>query len=68
MTVDHLVGNPLEVPGPLADLVRPDGHLDHVVLAHCPQWLGGRVVSGSSVLQQTNRLLAGSQRVHHKAR
>ena len=68
MTPDHLVWDPLEVPGSLADLVRPDGHLDHVVLAHRPQWLGCRVVGGSPVLQQTNRLLAGSQRVHHKAR
>ena len=67
VTVDHLVGDPLEVPGPLADPVRPDGHLDHVVLAHGPQWLGGRVVGGSSVLEQTDRLLAGSQRVHHEA-
>ena len=67
VTVDHLVGDPLEVPGPLADPVRPDGHLDHVVLAHGPQWLGGRVVGGSSVLEQTDRLLAWSQRVHHEA-
>ena len=68
VSIDHLVGNPLEVPGPLADPVRPDGHLDNVVLAHSPQWLGGRVVGGSSVLEQTDCFLAWSEGVHHKAR
>ena len=68
MAVDHLVGNPLEVPGPLAHPVRPDGHLDHVILTDSPQWLGGGVVGGSSVLEQTDCLLSRSEGVHHKAR
>ena len=68
MAIDHLVRNPLEVPGSLAHPVRPDGHLDHVILTDSPQWLGGRVVGGSSVLEQTDCLLSWSERVHHKAR
>ena len=34
VALQHLVGHPLKVPGSLAHPVRPDGHLDHVVLAH----------------------------------
>ena len=67
MALYHLVRDSLKVPGSLADLVRPDGHLDHVVLAHCPQWLGRRVVGGSSVLEQADCFLSWSQGVHHKA-
>ena len=67
MALYHLVRDSLKVPGSLADLVRPDGHLDHVVLAHSPQRLGGRVVGCRPILQETNRLLPGSERVHHEA-
>ena len=46
VTLDHLVRDPLEVPRPLADAIRPHRHLDHVVLAHSSQrlrcWVVGR--------------------------
>ena len=67
MPLDHLVRNSLKVPGSLADLVRPDGHLDHVVLTHGTQGLGARVVGGRPVLEEADRLLAGRQGVHHEA-
>ena len=67
MTLDHLVGNPLKVPGPLADPVGPDGHLDHVVLADGPQRLGGGVVGGGPVLEEADGLLARGEGVHHEA-
>ena len=67
MTLNHLVWDPLKVPGPLADLVRPDGHLDHVVLAHGSQGLGCRIVRRCPILQEAHRLLPGGQGVHHEA-
>ena len=67
MTLNHLVWDPLKVPGPLADFVRPDGHLDHVVLAHGAQGLGGRIVCRGAILQEAHRLLPGGQGVHHEA-
>ena len=57
VTLDHLVRDPLEVPRPLADAVRPHRHLDHVVLAHGAQRLGRGVVGGSGVLQEADGLL-----------
>ena len=67
MPLNHLVGDPLEVPGPLADPVRPDGHLDHVVLADCSQGLRCGVVGCGPILQQTDCLLSRGQGVHHEA-
>ena len=67
MPLDHLVRNSLKVPGSLADLVGPDGHLDHVVLTHGTQGLGARIVGSRPVLKEADRLLAGRQGVHHEA-
>ena len=67
MALNHLVGDPLKVPGPLADLVRSDGHLDHVVLAHSSQRLRCWVVGRCPILQQTHCLLSRGQGVHHEA-
>ncbi len=34
VSLQHLVGHALEVPGALAHSLRPDGHLHHVILAN----------------------------------
>ena len=67
MALDHLIGDSLEVPGPLADPVRPDGELDHVVLADGAQGLRCRVVCRGPVLQEAHSLLSRGQGVHHEA-
>lgn len=67
MTLNHLVWDPLKVPGPLADFVRPDGHLDHVVLAHRAQRLGCWIIGRGPILQEAHSLLPGGQGVHHEA-
>lgn len=67
VTLDHLVGDPLKVPRPLAHLVRPDGHLDHVVLTDGSHGLGCGVVGSSSILKQTHGLLSWGQGVDDEA-
>ena len=67
MPLDHLVRNSLKVPGSLADLVGPDGHLDHVVLTHGAQGLCRGIVGRRPILQEADRLLSGGQGVHHEA-